>query len=280
MYSPNFNGCWARVAWAKAHRDTLNDYIAGMFAVEQNRPKFGLKLDRETEEHVLYVSYMPDLADFFRNVSLRLGDTIHNLRSALDHLVFQLALRNTSGTIEHERRVQFPIEDKPSAFETRCKPGRGGWLAEVHRDDRAVIERFQGYHRIQEEVSVGPYFHPLVMLRELSDMDKHRLLATVMVPSTGFDFIGDGVGGLPFLVFMTDFLARMTRFEGVQAEAVELGTELARVQLANSPPHPDADMAGYLASVIALREGRPIIQVIDKIAATVTTVLSEFGPVH
>lgn len=278
MYVASFNSCWAKIERAKEHRDTLDTHIREKFAIEENRPRLGIKFDGDTSEHVLYVNYMPDLGRFFENVGVILGDALHNLRSALDHLAFQLALRNTNGNVRNERRVQFPIEDSLEGFERRCEDTRRGWLFEVNPDDRAIIERYQGRHRVHEEVSVGLYFHPLVMLRDLSDSDKHRLLPTMMVPSSGQELLG-GPGGMPFFLLMARTMQEMSQLEAPKIERVELNTEIARVQLGDRAGQQDLDMAGYVAPVIALAEGRPVVAVIDKIVAVVVKVIREFDPI-
>jgi len=274
MYTPSFNGCWAKVERAKEHRDSLDAYIRETFAVEGNRPRVGMKFDRETEEHILYVNYMPDLEAFFTRVSVILGDTVHNLRSGLEHLAFQLALWNTDGNVRNERQVQFPIEDTEEAFNARCALGRGGWLAEVHPDHQAIIERSQPYHGIdQETMMMGLDFHALAMLRDLSNMDKHRLLATVMIPPTSLEFVGH----MPLLFLLMGMAQRLFRFESaIEMKPIELGAEISRGKFFQSAVGQETDMAGYIRPEITLPEGRSVLIVLDRIAAVVVKVISEF----
>src|SRR6266478_2626561 len=106
------DGCWSKIARAKEHRDLLESHSKQTFSVEANRPRFGAKFEADTSEYVFYVNYMPDLTAAFDRASLILGDAVANLRSALDYLVFQLAIWNTNGNVRDERNVQFPITDK------------------------------------------------------------------------------------------------------------------------------------------------------------------------
>lgn len=100
------------------------------------------------------------------------GDCVHNLRSALDHLAHQLVLvsRGTPNT-----RTQFPILDKPPVekvcwFKKQTLPTISGG---VTTDIRKALEVVQPYNRRDLK-------HGLGLLRDLDNIDKHRnLLVTV-----------------------------------------------------------------------------------------------------
>ena len=73
-----------------------------------------LEFDPETDEHVLRATATPSEA-VIRHWGLITGNAVHNLRCAVDHLVWQLACYKTGG---HEaRRVQFSIDDAPPALD-------------------------------------------------------------------------------------------------------------------------------------------------------------------
>jgi len=105
--------------------------------------------------------------------SVRVGDFLHNARTALDHLVWQLALANDATP---DTSNQFPICLTPEEFAESMKRNR---LRGVHEDDAQVIketqpyahEDFQGYSSDQLKID-----QPLAILRELSNTDKHRVL--------------------------------------------------------------------------------------------------------
>jgi len=113
-----------------------------------------------------------------------IGEVVHNLRSALDGLVWQLARLNMGET--PAGKTQFPIlnvgrtmrkmagGNKIPHFE--CDGRR--MLRGVHPDHQALIEPFQPYKRPRR--GRREYrLHPLLMLREISNADKHRLLQVV-----------------------------------------------------------------------------------------------------
>ena len=125
-------------------------------------------------------------------LSVFIGDCVHNLRAALDHLAWQLVL--ASGGIPREGRggTQFPIV--VGRREATTKPMvsvAGGVTPEV----LVVINAVQPFHRRDSES------HPLATLNRLSNTDKHRtlLLSTAQsVRTQAFLSTADGsarVGG-------------------------------------------------------------------------------------
>jgi hypothetical protein len=273
MYTPSFNGCWAKAERAKKHRDELDTYIAATFAVDGNRPRLGINLKAQGKVQAIYVREMPDLDPFLDTCGAIIGDIAHNLRSLLDHLCVQLALRNTDGQLSTEllRRVQFPIEDDPATFEWRCEAGygrrdRSRGIGVLHQDDRTVLERFQPYHAGNEGLG---------LLRELSDSDKHRLAAPVLMSPTkiaNFD---------PAFAWIVNEHVRHSwqRMGAIVSKPVKLGAELYWAPI---PPGQLAiskmDMTSYVLPDVAFPEWGAVLPAIDGMAAKVLELLSEFDP--
>lgn len=69
---------------------------------------------------------------------LIIGDCIHNLRSALDHLVFQLALLNKAGT-ESASKTAFPICLSSSSFNDTVKKKVKPFIASYVAADRGFV---------------------------------------------------------------------------------------------------------------------------------------------
>lgn len=95
-----------------------------------------------------------------------IGDAIHNLRSALNHLAWQLALLKTATP---DRRTEFPIFIDPNAKGLKKR------MADFRPEARVEIERLQPYHRLNPGVPVDF----LWAIHELSNLDKHRNLAII-----------------------------------------------------------------------------------------------------
>lgn len=107
-------------------------------------------------------------------ISILAGEMVYQMRSALDHLAFELVKRNPKiATIDPdwEEHVEFPLRVKPPkngrAFTLKdysgCLPGISGGAF-------AIIDSLQPYH------GVGAINNALRFLRYLSNIDKHRHL--------------------------------------------------------------------------------------------------------
>ena len=110
-------------------------------------------------------------------LSLILGEMLYQLRSALDHLFFELVKRNhgeCSLDPKWVRKCQFPIlTELPSGVPKPPAPRKGfdRFMQGVLTDDVfAFIEGVQPYH---PERRAGDL---LLLLSELSNIDKHRHL--------------------------------------------------------------------------------------------------------
>jgi hypothetical protein len=96
---------------------------------------------------------------------LVVGDVLHNLRSALDHLAWQLVLANGKSPTS---RTEFPIFKDDREFKDQARRKVGG----MSKDARTAIESLQPYATRKDD----PEGEPLWCVQELSIVDKHRLL--------------------------------------------------------------------------------------------------------
>lgn len=106
----------------------------------------------------------------FQRWSLIIADALSNLRNALDHLVFAIAVHE-SGTNPppHEGTLQFPITNCRSNFDKAAIDRKQ--LGTISDPVRAAIETAQPYNRPH------PTLPPLLsILRDLTNRDKHKLL--------------------------------------------------------------------------------------------------------
>jgi hypothetical protein len=102
------------------------------------------------------------------------GDIIQNLRSALDHLAYQLVLANGASPT---RDTFFPIGKDRAAYERM----KAGCVKGMRADAKKAIDRVKPY---------GGGNDALWSLHMLNIMDKHRLLFTV---GTNFSFRADWI---------------------------------------------------------------------------------------
>lgn len=108
-------------------------------------------------------------------VSAIMGDVLHNARSALDHLAWQLVLFD-GGT--PDRHTAFPIHDSPTNDKGNPRqinlnpPISNPALLKALRD----VQPFHDHQLYGHDAAD----HPLWTLRKLNDVDKHRLLLAVV----------------------------------------------------------------------------------------------------
>lgn len=93
---------------------------------------------------------------------LAVSDAVHNMRAALDHVVYQLAI-NDSRT--PQKQTQFIIADTREAFDGACKSRLAG-LTPAHVK---MIEAFQPYSGVEW----------IADLRNISNPDKHQALTSL-----------------------------------------------------------------------------------------------------
>lgn len=105
--------------------------------------------------------------------SVIVGEMVHNLRSALDHLVWQMIVRDTGSNPSH--LSQFPIFHARSDYKARGEK----YIRGVSTKGAAIIESLQPFSTGHGQAD------PLWHLCEISNWDKHRRihLAQVMTQS-------------------------------------------------------------------------------------------------
>jgi hypothetical protein len=285
--TPSFDSVWAKIERAKEHADNLERHITETFEARENCPRIGARFDPKSGRNVVFISEMPDLDNFFQRTSLMLGDAIHNLRSALDHLIYQLSLRE-QGSALREEKTMFVIADVPTRAEGRhnWEDQSHRWLSQIRPCERTILERYQGYHRLDNLFPrpPGPDFHPLVMLRDLDDMDKHRLLNTVLVSS-------DPLALVPLfehlaLVEAINMGNVDERLEALKAGApatleefgpMELGTVMAS---ARKPAdlQSEVKVVGHVLPRVALPGGWIATHIVGSLGAIAAAVIREFEP--
>lgn len=100
--------------------------------------------------------------------SIVVGDVLHNLNSALDHLVCSLA--RLTYEADECLTTEFPIYTDRDLFEKK----RNRLLANVPLDAQKVIEQLQPFQSPED-----PSAHVLEILRRFYNIDKHRRLHLV-----------------------------------------------------------------------------------------------------
>lgn len=176
----------------------------------------------------IYTSDIPAIA----------GDAVHNLKSALDHLAFQLVAAGTESGVPRTERwddIQFPLAYDAETYERRKQRYIQGARVEAIK----VIDGFKPYKGGNDA---------LWLLYKLDNTDKHSFIFPV-----GEDFIMNGVAFKADDPFFT---------------AIDAASENENVQIPGQPSPADP----------AIGKGKALLPTLHHLAEIVGSVVSDLTP--
>jgi hypothetical protein len=271
-YRPDFSGCWAKLERAREHRNALDAEIDAVERGERDQVPLVSEFDSKSGYYIFTVAALPDT--FLTRVGLLISDVTHNLWCVLDHIVWQLTRVKTGGselTGSRARRARFPIvRSCPFPKVVPREFGKGDALKDVLPDHRTLIEGFQPYH------TIDPYRHPLAILRDLTDRDKHRVVLPVLLRTRSVSHNITPQRSVPPDRIVSPSTVDI-RWTG--AGDLEVGAEVQRVKFRDDihfDPH--VEMQSYMTPKVTLPQGDGVVSELDHIAAYVVHVLGEFEP--
>jgi hypothetical protein len=224
------DGVRFKLTRAQEHADALHAQVEAYFEQVPKPYETRMDLDQETGEFAMWITVREEPNPHWGVV---IGDFLHNVRSALDHLMAALVTAE-GNPVTH--RTQFPIFTERMAFEARAAPMMDGASAAA----RAVIEELQPF-----QVS-HPDEHPLEILRRLSNTDKHRLLfAVIALPKEVESTITKAVG------------TQVEIHETVDAAPLEGETLVMRGRVVPGADFEALRMSSQLIGSVVLSDGTP-----------------------
>ena len=153
----SINSSYWKLEQARRHVSNLEKSI-GSF-LNSSPFKTGTTVDAETKRRKYLIISAEDVPI---EIALIAGDVFQNLRSALDHLAYGLC----SGSRRSKDRIYFPIADSKARYEEK----KAEWTKGMSREAKTRIDELKPYKGGNDI---------LWRLRELNNIDKHRLLVTV-----------------------------------------------------------------------------------------------------
>jgi len=262
-------GCVEKLWRAQEHFEALQREIAGLQHTELATFRGELDPHRDDVLHIVVDTItLPDL-----RIATILGDMVHNLRSSLDHLVFELAFLGLRGKTIPDKTA-FPVSLTKRNWSSSYV--QNVMLEGVLKKHRAMLYRAQPCYRKrdQEITRMGMRRRrrsPPADLHELWNEGKHRVLRSLvfmpseLVPSVG-PYRDCAPRGLPNV--HTGFLG-----EPVKPEAKVLS-----IPVVPTGPNPNVGVNIELAGRIALANGFPVLEGMGKIANWVAGLMGWFRP--
>ena len=133
-----------------------------------------------------------------------IGECVHNIRSALDQIVYAGAWRNTNGPISRKvaQDSEFPVfgSRPPTASEMRRRIGA------LHPDAQTIIQGLQPYKRLDAFAS-----DDLWILDQFWNLDKHRRIPVTLLAIKG---LGIGRPGENFYIETFEWLGARPPMKG------------------------------------------------------------------
>ena len=192
--------------------------------VEHSPYKVRGEVHEATNELVFTAEANPEFPGVPVGITLIAGEVVHQLRSALDHLVWQLVVANT-GQPPPGTKSGFPIFKEAAGY---ASPRAQAMIAGVSAQAAVRIEAAQPYRVGADADKVLTW-----VIHELSNTDKHRMLPV----TTTYSFVGH----LRMIRPDRTFVDILPPQEEVR-EAVHDGMEIARVPIVDDMGGVDFDV--------------------------------------
>jgi hypothetical protein len=279
----DLSGCWAKIKRADMHLSFLHERVESL-VVDGGSYKLQTQYDSKTSEIVIYGEAFGGQHE--HEWGAVIGDVVHNLRSALDHLVWQLTLANghtppavvpRKGPGSEWKGIRFPIYTSDPRKRYPISGRRIPWRYEppdslwgVRPTLRTDLQRLQPFNHGQDAPK-----KPLAVLDELWNIDKHRHLHLALF------FVGlhDCESKSPKLKFRIVEKKAPGPFQG--------SAELGRVEAVGGPYSNwimvQRNVQPILVFDIAFEQGPPayggrVTQTLESLHDTVAAILVQFEP--
>lgn len=274
-YGHPLGGCQQKLGRAREHLKLLDKELEVFTTGKVHPASIRGKIKADNQRRYQWIVWQVNEPDL--RLAAVLGEFTHNLRSSLDHLIFELSFLDTNGA----------IPGKATAFPC-CyrRGGKHGWnssrvqsekLAGISNKHRAMLYRTQPCYRRKEtpkdpmRVRLRRQRHQLADLEALWNEDKHRTVMPVVYMPFQVEAVITNIEDCK----ATGQLRLDKAFLGTRLEP---DTEVYSLPVKITGPNPKVDMDIKLAVEICLPNGLPAIQAFEAIYEWVESVLRWFQP--
>ncbi len=236
-------------------------------------------LQAKTGDHIVKVKHVPDYSVIRNEIALATGDVLGNARAALDHAVWHIAYHHVGGEPQRPTAVCFPICDSLEGLE---RDHSEAVIAQIPRPCFYVINESQPY--FSNTTHQSEFGHSLVVLRDLVNDDRHRLITPVFLAPASWEM--KLVSPEALRLHTLDPTSREWRGEtGLSFQRLherslkplEVGLVMAKFTV----PGVDAkiDDAGHVTPDVSLPSSERLTYALQRVLRSVQFVLSEFEQV-
>jgi hypothetical protein len=272
-YNVDLTGAWAKLRRCEALVNALRKEVWEAGSPDPYVIPLRRRYDAAGRAVVFEIDRVITISDDW---TLMLGDALHNLRSAINHLAWQLALRHSRGVVPVDRSVIRAIQYPIVLDEKRWKDN-ANWK-HMTTEDAAIVRQSQPFHPRPPGV-----FHPLEHLMVLNDVDKHQTIHLLNAVTEYYDievpippdrFVdceedaaragSQGLHGYDFVYF--------------GAREPHPGDPVVRIFVRPNGLTPDVDWDVRLAGHIHVGIVGDMLKALDAMYGFIADLLARFGP--
>lgn len=221
--------CWAKLDRAGETLQSLTAEIEAfnVLAAKQIELKHGL-----TPDGMEYVITAHGTIVIPARFAVIVGEIVHHMRSALDHLICDLVVANGD---QVTTRHQYPICSTPELYKDAVKKGN---VRGLKKSTYEIIEAHQPY------TQKNPADTVLAVVQDFNNQDKHRLLLVTSAVAALHDEITiggeastalDGSQKVPNIVGFKDFEPVALNANGVRTFSIQFAEPVANFHVQAQP---------------------------------------------
>lgn len=263
-------GCEQKLRRAQVHAQELHDELRGLGSGEFRAATF--RTEKKPGAKNVFCTVVETVEEPSLHIATIIGDVVHNLRSPLDHLVFELAFLGLRGRRIPEKTA-FPGSRDRANWNSRYV--QETMLDGVLKQHRAMLYQLQPCYRRKDRPTEARLRRrgrrAASDLQYLWNEDKHRLLQAVSVTP---------VEVIPKLAFRSCApRGALIIHPGFLGRPLKEGTEVVTVPFRPTGPNPKVDVHIEISCEVSLRSGLPVRYALGHIGDWVEHVIQRFEPI-
>lgn len=260
----------------------IERFIKDIRDTDQDGQTIWLAQDFDPKDSSIVV-FVEKVKDIPNDWNLIFGDAAFNLRCALDHIAWQLALRkfdcNDLSNADLSGRIYFPIAMSEEAWES------GAHREYILEADAAKLKKFQPFSDYPETEHwlIAPIAMLFQRAKGLHNLDKHRAIQLQYMVASGVYLFGDKLGEKSIVkafgcepLFDNDgrFIVKWPTRVG----ALKPGDEIARILVRKTEAEPHLEFDARLVCYVGIGEiDAPAADMLSIVAGQITAILGEFS---